>query len=416
MKGWFSPQLPESDPRYYGWLVVGTTFFTLAIGGSIVGTFPVFYVAFLDEFGWSRADTALAFSASMVTFALSAGAIGALIDRWGPRRVIPAGIGVLAAGLALMSTLSNLPALYVYYGLVVALGVTLIGFIPTSAVVHSWFLRRRSTALGLALSGRSFGNFVMIPLAAYLIGWVGWRSAYLLLGAGIFILLFPLNFAFHRPVPAVTKKAASQSGEEDWTLLRALSNSTFWLLFLAGIFAGVSFSIVGVHQVAHMVDVGISRIAAASFLGGMAVLRAMGGIGGGWLADRTGRSSAYVLSTLFGMLGILCLMWLTAGRLYLAYFFIFFYGLGAGARATVFVSLKADAFPGRSFGKILGFSQMGSGLASGVGPWLAGYLFDVQGNYQSAFWLTLAMNVFTVIAVLMGIRPARKPQASRIRA
>ena len=205
MTGWFSPQRRESDPQYYGWLVVGTTFFTLAIGGSLVGTFPVFYVAFLDEFGWSRADTALAFSASMVTFAVSAGVIGALIDRWGPRRVIPAGIGVLAVGLALMSTISRLPTLYVYYGLIVALGVTLIGFIPTSAVVNSWFVQRRSMALGLALSGRSFGGFVMVPLAAYLIGWVGWRNAYLLLGAGIFILLFPLNLAFHKPLSASRK-------------------------------------------------------------------------------------------------------------------------------------------------------------------------------------------------------------------
>lgn len=409
MTGWFSPQRRESDPRYYGWLVVGTTFFTLAIGGSLVGTFPVFYVAFLDEFGWSRADTALAFSASMVTFAVSAGVIGALIDRWGPRRVIPAGIGVLAAGLVLMSTLSNLSTLYVYYGLVVALGVTLIGFIPTSAVVNNWFVKRRSTALGLALSGRSFGSFVMVPLAAYLIGWVGWRNAYLILGVGIFVLLFPLNLAFHKPLPASRESAAMKEGEESWTLRRALSDRTFWFLFLAGIFAGMSFSIIGVHQIAHMVDMGISRIGAASFLGGMAILRAVGGIGGGWVADRLGRRGGYVLSSALGVSGILCLMWLSADRIYLAYFFIFFYGLGAGARATIFVSLKADVFSGRSFGKILGFSQMGSGLASGVGPWLAGYLYDVQGNYQSAFWLTLVMNALTIAAVLIGIRLARNP-------
>ncbi|MEE9274675.1 MAG: hypothetical protein V3V62_05145, partial [bacterium] len=69
MKRLFFTEAEEESPRYYGWLVVGLTFLTMAVGGSIVGTFPIFYVAFLDEFGWSRADTALAFSTSMVTFA-----------------------------------------------------------------------------------------------------------------------------------------------------------------------------------------------------------------------------------------------------------------------------------------------------------------------------------------------------------
>ena len=61
MNFYFSEKASENSSRYFGWVIVGLTFFTMAVGGSIVGTFPVFYVAFLNEFGWSRADTALAF-------------------------------------------------------------------------------------------------------------------------------------------------------------------------------------------------------------------------------------------------------------------------------------------------------------------------------------------------------------------
>ena len=183
----------EGNPRYYGWLVVGLTFLTMAIGGSIVSTFPVFYVTFLEEFGWSRADTALAFSTSMVTFAISAGPIGALIDRFGPRVVVPSGVVVLGAGLVLMSAVSSRFTLYLFYGVIVALGVTLIGMIPTSTVVSQWFVRMRSTALGIAHSGRSAGSLILVPLSAFLIGWAGWRSAYLILAAGIVAVLLPLN-------------------------------------------------------------------------------------------------------------------------------------------------------------------------------------------------------------------------------
>ena len=282
MMPYFSEKASENTGRYYGWVIVGLTFFTMAIGGSIVGTFPVFYVAFLDEFGWSRADTALAFSFSMATFAISAGFIGAMVDRWGPRVIIPTGITILGVGLVLMSMVSSLPTLYFFYGGIVALGVTMFGFIPTSTVVSQWFVRRRSVAMGISLSGRSCGGIVMVPFSAYLIATFGWRAAYVLLAIGIIVLLVPLNVFLHRRRTDVTEPRRGDDLGSSWTLKEALSDSVFWLLFLAGIFNGVGFSVVGVHQAAHMVDVGMSTMKAASLIGGLAVIRALGGILGGW--------------------------------------------------------------------------------------------------------------------------------------
>ena len=411
MSRFSSPDESEGSPHYYGWVVVGLTFVTMAIGGSIVSTFGVFFVEFTDEFGWSRADTALAFSTSMVTFALAAGPIGALIDRWGPRTVISSGVAVLGIGLLFMANVSSRPTLYFYYGVIVALGVTLIGMIPTSTVVSQWFVQYRSTAMGMAHAGRSAGSMVMVPLSAFLIAWIGWRGAYLWLAVGITVLLFPLNLMFHRNRPQTPKKKSPPEDRGDgWTLQLALRDQAFWLLFLSGIFQGMSFSIIGVHQVAHMVDIGITKITAAWLLGFMAILRAVGGIGGGWIGDRIGRRSTFVVASLLGMSGVVCLMLLSVDRMILAYLFILLNGIGAGARGTSFVSLKADIFPGRSFGRILGFSQMGAGLASAVGPWFAGYIFDVLGSYQLAFWLVLAVNV---LSLATGVAATRRATQSR---
>jgi MFS family permease len=398
----------EGNPRYYGWLVVGLTFLTMAIGGSIVSTFPVFYVTFLEEFGWSRADTALAFSTSMVTFAISAGPIGALIDRFGPRVVVPSGVVVLGAGLVLMSAVSSRFTLYLFYGVIVALGVTLIGMIPTSTVVSQWFVRMRSTALGIAHSGRSAGSLILVPLSAFLIDWAGWRSAYLILAAGIVAVLLPLNLFLHRQ-PLEPKKTKPGEDGSDWTLARAIRNRAFWLLFMSGIFQGASFSIVGVHQVAHMVDVGITTIMAAWLLGFMAILRALSGIAGGWIGDLVGRRWTFAAASAIGLSGVLCLMLVSADRWMLVYPFVLLYGIGAGARGTSFVSLKADIFPGKSFGRILGFSQLGAGLASGLGPWFAGYIFDVTGSYQWAFVLVLVMNMLSLFTGVAATRRAARP-------
>ena len=399
MTSCFSEKASESSHRYYGWVIVGLTFFTMAAGGSIVGTFPVFYVAFLEEFGWSRADTALAFSFSMATFAVSAGFIGAMVDRWGPRVIIPTGITILGVGLVLMSRVSSLPTLYFFYGGVVALGVTMFGFIPTSTVVSQWFVRRRAVAMGISLSGRSCGGIVMVPLSAYLIAAFGWRAAYLVLAAGVVALLVPLNVLLHRNrAEAVERREAEASGESR-TLREALGDSVFWLLFLAGIFNGVGFSVVGVHQAAHMVDMGMSTIKAASLIGGLAVVRALGGIGGGWVGDPH-RENAHVLSAQRRRDGgVVLLMNLSAQRAWLGYAYVLIYGIGAGARGAIFVSIKADVFSGRSFGRILGFSQAGGGLASAAGPWLAGYVFDTQGSYYWAFMLVLAVQTLSILAV-----------------
>ncbi len=399
MTPYFSDRASESSGRYYGWVIVGLTFLTMAVGGSIVGTFPVFYVAFLDEFGWSRADTALAFSFSMVTFAVSAGFIGAMVDRWGPRVIIPAGIVILGVGLALMSRVSSLPTLYFFYGGVVALGVTMFGFIPTSTVVSQWFTRRRSTAMGISLSGRSCGGVLMIPLSAWLIAAFGWRAAYLLLAVGVVVLLAPLNALLHRARADAAGGKAAEAPGPNWTLKEALGDSAFWLLFLAGMFNGVGFSVVGVHQAAHMVDVGLSPLKAASLIGGLAVVRALGGVFGGWAGDRIGRTRTFYLLSLLAMSGVFLLMNLSARHAWLAYAYVLIYGIGAGARGAIFVSIKADIFPGRSFGRILGFSQMGGGLASAAGPWLAGYFFDVWRSYYWAFILVLAVQALSMAAV-----------------
>ncbi len=400
MRSYFSEEASESSGRYYGWVIVGLTFFTMAVGGSIVGTFPVFYVAFLDEFGWSRADTALAFSFSMATFAVSAGPIGAMVDRWGPRVIMPAGIAILGAGLALMSLVSSLPTLYFFYGGVVALGVTMFGFIPTSTVVSQWFAQRRSTAMGISLSGRSCGGVVMVPLSAYLIAAFGWRAAYAVLAVGVIVLLVPLNVFLHRGrTPARERKTGDAPGA-NWTLGDALGDWVFWLLFLAGMFQGIGFSVVGVHQVAHMVDVGISPIRAASLIGALGVVRALGGIFGGWAGDSLGRTRTFALFSVLAMLGVSMLISASGRHAWLGYAYVLVYGIGAGARGTIFVSIKADIFPGENFGRILGFSQMGGGLASAVGPWLAGYFFDIWNSYYWAFMLVLLVQALSILAVL----------------
>ena len=102
------PSPPEAQPSplgrlpfYYGWVVVGVAFVTMAIGVNTRTAFSLLFPPILAEFGWARGATAGVFSIGFISSALYAPFIGAGMDRFGPRRVIPFGAIVVSVGLVL---------------------------------------------------------------------------------------------------------------------------------------------------------------------------------------------------------------------------------------------------------------------------------------------------------------------------
>ncbi len=124
-------------PFYYGWVIVATSFITLGVAFGVWYSFSVFYIAIINEFAWTRATTAGIFSIFTISHYLCAFLTGWLIDRFGPRLVIPAGALWLAASLTLLAKAQNLFDFYLVYGVLAAIGVSLIGFVP-----HATFLPR----------------------------------------------------------------------------------------------------------------------------------------------------------------------------------------------------------------------------------------------------------------------------------
>jgi OFA family oxalate/formate antiporter-like MFS transporter len=155
---------------FYGWVVAGGAFVVLFFAYGSQYAFGVFFAALLDEFGWSRASLAGAFSLYAFAYCLVGFPAGRLTDAWGPRRVIAVGGLRLGAALAGMALVPHLWQPYVLYGLVTALGMGT-AYVPCNATVVKWFVRRR----GLASSGASAGTLVLPPLAQVLVDAVAGR-------------------------------------------------------------------------------------------------------------------------------------------------------------------------------------------------------------------------------------------------
>lgn len=385
---------PQEGRLYFGWVVVLVSFLTMTVTFGISFAFSVFFVALLEEFGWSRAATASAYSLHMVVAGLASPVIGVLIEKIGPRKALPLGAFFLALGLFGSGLIASLWQFYLFYGIIAAVGVGFLGLVPHSAILSNWFVKSRGTAIGIAFSGMGVGIFLFSPLSHYLISTFSWRAAFSTLAALVAFILIPLTAFFQRGRPEEMgllpegfqdqPSPVTLEEEKEWTLTQALRSRPFWFIVIALIFTPMSIFPVLTHQVAYLVDLGYGKSFAVTIFALVGILSAPGRVLFGFLSDRIGRLKAATLSYLSSALGILAL--LAGEALWLLYLYAILFGLGFGARGPILSAMAADIFRGRSYGKIYGLIILGNNVGMALGPWWGGFVYDLMGNYTLAFW------------------------------
>ena len=410
---------------YYGWVIVGVSFFTFFFTHGIRFSFGVFYLAMLQEYGWGRGETAGAFSLAMVIHAFFAIVTGVLFDRFGPRTLFPLGGTLLALGLAACSRIGAIWHLYLFFGVVMAIGINTMAYAPHMSLIAQWFIRRRGLASGLVMAGLGVGTMVMAPVIQFMIDTVGWRSAFLILAGLILCILVPMTALFQRRSPAdvgqfpdgivpdsggihasqlerFRKDTLSPPLSEQWTLRSSLHTRAFWWLGLVNISSGFFTNMLVVHQAAHVVDVGYSLSLAALLIGLVGLFRSAGGVLGGFLSDRIGRQIAYTFGGSVAFAGMLFLILVrNTASPWMLYAFVILFGLGSGSNAPITAATTADLFPGNSLGRIMGTFIMGWGLGGALGPYLGGYFYDQVGSYTFPFLLVLVSISLGLLGIWM---------------
>lgn len=409
---------------YYGWVVVAVSNITIAIFYGIWYSFAVFFVAILEEFKGGRASTALAYSLGNLVMAMAAPFVGEGLRRFGFRKLMPLGGAMAVAGLLLSSTITGVAQLYIFYGIIVALGLSANGFVPHTTILSNWFIRRRGTAIGIAYAGLGLGLFAFVPLAQFLILTAGWRWAFRAEAAAILILAIPLVLSFQKLSPqemglepdgharggtsfrwgAPITQDSGGSVKIDverhaWTLRGAMKSRGFWYVLCLTMFGATAIQGVMLHQVAYAVDAGYDKILAAAVLGYLGLFRSAGQISCGFISDRIWREWVYTIAVAMIIVGILSLRASSSGSRGYLYLFAILFGLGSGAVSPLFPSISADLFHGKNFAPIFGFHSMGFSAGSAAGPWLAGHLFDSFGDYKLAFDLAF---LFLLISLACG--------------
>ena len=193
-----SPHWSARLPFYYGWLIVGIAFVTMAIAVTARTAFSLLLPPLIGEFGWDRGLVAGAFSFGFFISAVLSPVIGKVMDTHGPRVLIEGGVLLMGAGLLLSPYIANPWHLYLTLGLLVGAGANLMTYTAHSLFLPSWFVRRRALAISLAFSGVGVGALLLLPWLQTIIVREGWRASCTVLAVLVVAVIGPLNLLVRR--------------------------------------------------------------------------------------------------------------------------------------------------------------------------------------------------------------------------
>jgi len=400
------------EPKFfYGYVIVAAAFFILVIYGGTLYSFGVFFKPVLTEFGWTRAIVSGAFSLYMLLHGFLYIFTGKVNDRFGPRILITICGFFFGVGFLLMSRISTLWELYLFYGVMVAIGMSGVG-VPLLSTIARWFVKRRGLMTGIVLSGVGVGMAAWPPLATRLIANYGWRTSYIIVGIiALVVIIIAVQFLRRDPgqvgqLPdgdSEVRQESPISEAKGFSRQEAIYTRQFWILGVLMFCYGFGEQAVIVHIVPHATDLGISALIAANILAIIGGLSIVGRVGMGSAGDRIGNKPA--LGVCFIVMLVAFIWLLGAKELWMLYLFAAAYGFGYGGLGAVTSPIVAELFGLRAHGAILGVVIFIQLIGCAVGPLLTGRIFDVTGSYQGAFFIFVALSVTGLILTSL-LRPS----------
>ena len=384
---------------FYGYIIVLVALFILAVAEGTLYSFGVFLKPLATDFGWTRAETAGAFSIFLVINGLLFILTGKLNDRFGPRVVVTVCSLLLGLGYMLMSQVSAVWQLYLFHGVIIAMGES--GYwVPLPSTVARWFVKRRGTMTGIAVAGVGLGTLIIPPITSQLIASYGWRTSYLISGITALVLIMSAAQFLKRapsqmglsPYGESAKEAENLSFDvEGASLSQALSTKQFWMLGAMYFCFGFSLLTIMAHIVPHTTDIGIPDITAASILSIIGGTSIVGRIGIGSASDKIGNKLSLIIS--FVLLSAVFFWLLIAKELWMLYLFAVIFGFTYGGLATLTSISVAELFGIRAHGTILGTINFIYYGGCAVGSFVAGHIFDITNSYYLAFQIAVALSV-----------------------
>ena len=397
--------------------------------------FSALFKPIAAELGLSRTATSIPASIGRLEGGIIAPLAGRLSDKLGPRWLIFAGVLILGAGLCLMTLVQSFPAFVLVWGVMLAIGLDLALAVPLQVAIGNWFIRKRGLANGIQWTFSGLSGVLVLPLIAWLITVVDWRTTCLIGGIVMLAIGTPLVWFFVRQQRpeyyGMLPDGASTSGideedmiakglsyaaevkEFDFTFRQAIRTRAFWMLVIAAACHSLAAPAISLHGVPFLTDFGFDPLQASGILALMVGMSIPARLVGGFLIDRVKKehmrfvlAGAYLLQAL----GFALFLFHQTEAMIYAWFVI--YGLGMGTGFALMLPLRMRYFGRKSIGSIIGIAQTFALPVGILAPIWTGWIYDTTGSYIFAFTIIAGLLVFAGVLTLFILPP--KPPAESI--
>lgn len=399
---------------HFAWVIAAMAAVLQISTNFISQAFAVLLPVIQDNFGWSLTAITLAYFLKSIVQAFLAPLAGILADRYGARRFLLAGACCHVAGLLLLSTVTEVWQLYLYFSVVLGIAQAMFQVnIPTT--VAAWFRKKLGVAVGIQQSLGGMGASIMAPVLALLLGNTEWKPAFWLIagvgGAIIFGLLYffrddpqskgarPYGAdASDAPAPPPSSPAAAKIRTQVF-MRHVRRTRAFWNLMAIHHLGCVGHAIIMVSAVHFATTRGVPLAAAAWIVS----IYSLASVGGRFtvpiLADRFGAKG--VMALFFFLQGIAVLMLFWAQEVWQFYLFAFAFGVGLGGEMSAFIVINRQYYGMGPVRAVFGFQQMGSQTGMAVGGLMGSVIFDAFGSYDFAWALSIATSLGGVVCILL---------------
>ena len=412
------------DRVFYGWIIVAATMISICGLFGVRFSFGVFFKSLQGEFELTRAATSSIFSTYMILAAVFGVVTGWALDKYGPKLVVSLMGFFTGLSLVITSQATSSWQLFLSYSLLLSIGTsgTMAAFIP---VISRWFDKKRGIAIGIATSGTGLGTLIIAPTSAYLISSMDWRTAYLVLGLAVWVIVISAAMLLKRDpreigglpdgVKSIASTTDSANNEVDAQLIgfsfrQALRTRQFWFVFGTWLSFATCLSLIMTHVVPYVTDTGISLEKAATVISLIGAFQIISRLAVGRISDIAGRKIPGVACTLIGLCALICLIW--SRELWMFYTFAVIFGIAYGGIGVINLSLAGDIFGRRNLGTIMGTLEVAFSAGSAIGSFLGGYIFDITESYVMAF----AIGAATILVLaLLYIAITREEMNSKIK-
>jgi MFS family permease len=379
--------------EFYGWLIVAICFVVLSVSFSARFVLSPGMPYLEADLGWSRSFVSLGGSLALVAMAIVAPIAGNVVDRFGPRMLLAAGLATIGVGMAATAAMEVRWQFIVAFSLIAGMGFGMAANHIVSTVVSLQFERNRGLAVGIATSGSTAGLLVLAPLIATMLDEIGWRGSYLVLGAVSLVLILPILLLIRaRRTPVKGSRPSLAAAESIWWRLGLLLRSpVFHLLFWSFTICG--FTTAGViegHLIPYAIACGYPPLESATAYGVLSGFNLLGMVLAGWLTDRMHRP--LLLGGIYIMRGLsFILLMYIADDPALLFIFAVAFGLFDYSTVPVTASLVASHIGLRIMGLTMGILSAGHSLGAAVGLFLAGRIFDLFQHYSWTWSASLGL-------------------------